>query len=172
MRTSIFKPASVHWILTLGISLASSTVCVKSPQSCSILWTLWTVAHLAPLSTGFSRQGCWSGLPFPSPMHESEKSKWSHSVVSNSSRLHGLQPTRLLRPWDIPGKSTEGGYHCLLQLMILGLEKWSGHSSTRSNLTPATPESGPTQKVPGASKYWWGRVRKGQWIVIIQFNSV
>ena len=29
-------------------------------------------------------------------MHESEKWKWSHSVVSNSSRPHGLQPTRLL----------------------------------------------------------------------------
>ena len=29
--------------------------------------TLWTVAHLAPLSMGFSRQEYWSGLPFPSP---------------------------------------------------------------------------------------------------------
>ena len=29
-------------------------------------------------------------------MHESEKWKWSRSVVSNSSRPHGLQPTRLL----------------------------------------------------------------------------
>ena len=29
--------------------------------------TLWTAAHQAPLSTGFSRQECWSGLPFPSP---------------------------------------------------------------------------------------------------------
>ena len=28
--------------------------------------TLWTVAHHAPLSTGFSRQEYWSGLPFPS----------------------------------------------------------------------------------------------------------
>ena len=27
----------------------------------------WTVAHQAPLSTGFSRQEYWSGLPFPSP---------------------------------------------------------------------------------------------------------
>ena len=26
-----------------------------------------TVAHQAPLSIGFSRQECWSGLPFPSP---------------------------------------------------------------------------------------------------------
>ena len=47
-----------------------------------------------------------SGLPFPSPMHESEKWKWSHSVVSDSSWSHGLQPIRLLRPWDFPGKST------------------------------------------------------------------
>ena len=30
-------------------------------------------AHQAPQSLGFSRQEHWSGLPFPSPMHESEK---------------------------------------------------------------------------------------------------
>ena len=47
-------------------------------------------------------------------MHESEKWKWSHWVVSNSQRPHGLQPTRLLRPWDFPGKSTGVGCHCLL----------------------------------------------------------
>ena len=38
-------------------------------------------AHQAPLSLGFSRQEHWSGLPFPSPMHESEKWKWSRSVL-------------------------------------------------------------------------------------------
>ena len=32
-----------------------------------------TAAHQAPLSLGFSRQEHWSGLPFPSPVHESEK---------------------------------------------------------------------------------------------------
>ena len=30
-------------------------------------------AHQAPPSLGFSRQEHWSGLPFPSPMHQSEK---------------------------------------------------------------------------------------------------
>ena len=40
-------------------------------------------AHQAPQSLGFSRQEHWSGLPFPSPMHESEKWKGSHSVVSD-----------------------------------------------------------------------------------------
>ena len=29
--------------------------------------TLWTVAHQAPLSMGFSGQECWSGLAFPPP---------------------------------------------------------------------------------------------------------
>ena len=29
--------------------------------------TLWTPAHQAPLSVGFSRQEYWSGLPFPPP---------------------------------------------------------------------------------------------------------
>ena len=57
----------------------------------------------------------WSGLPFPSPMHESEKWKWSHSVMSDSSRPHGLQLTRLLRPQKSPGKSTGVGGRCLLQ---------------------------------------------------------
>ena len=32
-------------------------------------------AHQAPPSLGFSRQEHWSKLPFPSPMHESEKRK-------------------------------------------------------------------------------------------------
>ena len=46
-------------------------------------------------------------------MHESEKWKWSRLVVSDSSRPHGLQPTRLLRPWDPPSKSTGVGCHRL-----------------------------------------------------------
>ena len=32
-----------------------------------------TAAHQAPPSLGFSRQEHWSRLPFPSPIHESEK---------------------------------------------------------------------------------------------------
>ena len=53
-------------------------------------------------------------------MHESEKWKWSRSVMSDCSRPHGLQPTRLLCPWDFPGKSTGVGCHCLLLIHFLG----------------------------------------------------
>ena len=51
----------------------------------SYVWhfvTLWTAAPQAPLSIGYFRQEYWSGLPFPSPIHESEK--WEVKVKSLS----------------------------------------------------------------------------------------
>ena len=43
-------------------------VCACLVTHCVQLFaTLWTVARQAPLSMGFSWQGYWSGLPFPSP---------------------------------------------------------------------------------------------------------
>ena len=36
-------------------------------QWCPTLGNLWTVAHQAPLSMGFSRQEYWSGLSCPPP---------------------------------------------------------------------------------------------------------
>ena len=39
----------------------------KSLQSFRLFAILWTIAHWAPLSMGFSRQEYWSGLPCPSP---------------------------------------------------------------------------------------------------------
>ena len=40
---------------------------VKSLSCVRLFATLWTVAHQAPPSIGFSRQEYWSRLPFPSP---------------------------------------------------------------------------------------------------------
>ena len=53
----------------------------------------------------------WVAISFSNAW--SEMWKWSCSV-SNSLWSHGLQPTRLLLPWDFPGKSTGVGCHCLL----------------------------------------------------------
>ena len=51
--------------------------------------------------------------------------KWKVKVKSlNRVQLlatHGLQPTRLLHPWDPPGKSTGVGCHCLLRKLITWL---------------------------------------------------
>ena len=40
---------------------------VKSLSRVLLFATLWSIAHTAPLSMGFSRQEYWSGLPFHSP---------------------------------------------------------------------------------------------------------
>ena len=52
---------------------AAAAAAAKSLQSCPTLCDPTDTAHQAPLSLGFSRQEHWSGLPFPSPVHESEK---------------------------------------------------------------------------------------------------
>ena len=52
------------------------------------------------------------------------------SVVSGSLKLHGLQPARLLCPWDFPGKNTGVGCRILLQ----GIFPTLG-----SNLRPLSP---------------------------------
>ena len=54
-----------------------------------------------------------------------KKVKRKCSVVSNSLRPQGLQPTRLLRPWDSPGKNTSGLPLPSLQF-IVRLEHMSG----------------------------------------------
>ena len=46
---------------------AGMKVKVKSLSRVRLFVTPWTVAYQAPPSMGFSRQECWSGLPFPSP---------------------------------------------------------------------------------------------------------
>ena len=59
----------------------------------------------------------WVAISFSNAWKE--KWKWSRSVMSDSSRPHGLQPARLLHPWDFPGKSTGVGCHALLQRTFL-----------------------------------------------------
>ena len=46
----------------------------------------------------FSRQEHWSGLPFPSPMHEVKSDSEVAQSCPTLSDPHELQPTRLLRP--------------------------------------------------------------------------
>ena len=55
---------TVAMLLLLLLSRFSRVRLCATPQ---------TAAHQAPPSLGVSRQEHWSGLPFPSPMHESKK---------------------------------------------------------------------------------------------------
>ena len=42
-------------------------LCAQLLSHVQLFATPWTIAHQAPLSTEFSRQEYWSGLPFPTP---------------------------------------------------------------------------------------------------------
>ena len=59
----------------------------------------------------------------------------SHSVMSGSLWPYGLQASRLLYPWDFPGKNTGVGFHFLRQRIFpiqglnLHLLHWQADSS-------------------------------------------
>ena len=62
------------------------------------------------------KEDCSRGLLPQTPEPEGQMPLlFTHSVVSNSSQPHELQPAKLLCPWDFPGKNTGVGCHFLLQ---------------------------------------------------------
>ena len=78
--------------------------------------TAQTAAHQAPPSLGFSRQEHWSGLPFPSPMHESE-SEVAQSCLTLSD----------LMDCSLPGFSVHGIFQA--RVLEWGAIAFSGYSS-------------------------------------------
>ena len=65
----------------LNTAAAAAAAAAKLLQSCPTLCNLIDGSPSGSPSLGFSRQEHWSGLPFPSPMHESEKKVKSLSRV-------------------------------------------------------------------------------------------
>ena len=72
-RILLLQPFITLQICFLELELLNDSVCASSTSLCEhaqllqSYLTLWTVAHQAPLSIGFSRQEHWSGLPCPPP---------------------------------------------------------------------------------------------------------
>ena len=58
-------------------------------------------------------------------------------------KVNGLQPTRLLSPWDFPGKSTGVGCHCLLQGIFLIQGSNPGLPHCRQMLYPLSHQGSP-----------------------------
>ena len=79
-----FLPRSKCLLVSWLQSPSTVIVAAKSLQSCPTLCDLIDGSHQAHLSLVLSRQEHWNWLPFPPPIHESEKWKWSRSIVSDS----------------------------------------------------------------------------------------
>ena len=90
LHTFLYFQAFLQLLLLLLLSRFSHVRLCATPQM---------AAHQDPPSLGFSRQEHWSGLQFPSPMHESE----------NESEVAQSCPT-LSHPMDgsLPGSSVHG----------------------------------------------------------------
>ena len=99
-------------------TLLAAAVAAKSLQSCPTLCDPIDGSPPGSPVPGILQARTWSGLPFPALMHESEKWKWSRSVLSDPQRPHRLPPSRLPCPWNFPGKSTGVGCHWLLQTLL------------------------------------------------------
>ena len=68
---------------------------VKVLSCVQLFVTPWTIAYQAPLSTGFSRQGYWSGLPFPSPGDLPNPGIEARSPTSQAEALLSEPPGKL-----------------------------------------------------------------------------
>ena len=110
------------WLLLLLLSCFSHVQLCATPQ---------TAAHQAPLSLGFSRQEPWSGLPFPSPMHESMK-------VKNEGEVAQSCPTPS-DPMDcsLPGSSAQGIFQA--RVLEWGAIAFSGTTPYSIAIITSTP---------------------------------
>ena len=155
----------------------------KSPQSCPTLCDPIDGSPPGSPVPGIlqARTLEWVAISFSNAWKW--KWKWSRSVVSDSLRSHGLQPTRLLRPWNFPDKSTGVGCHHLLRTVVLEqtLESpldskeitpvnpkgiFIGRTDCWSSYTLATWCKGPSlektpmlQKIEGKRRGGWQRMR-------------
>ena len=98
----ILQARTLEWV---AISVSNAWKCkvkVKSHSRVRLFGTPWTAAYQAPPSLGYSRQEHWSGLPFLSPVRESEVAQLCltlHDAMDRSlpgSSVHGIFQARVL----------------------------------------------------------------------------
>ena len=79
--------------------------------------------------------------------------------MSNPQRPHGLQPTRLPRPWDSPSKSTGVGCHLLLQYMKVKSEREVAQSCpTLRDPMDCSPPGSSVHRIFQARVLVWGAI--------------
>ena len=128
-RASFFNLSQQIW---------SFLLCAPSLSHVWLFVTPWTLHHPAPLSMGFSRQGCWSGFPIPSPLltlqYLSNKCQFFSSEES-STNCHKFLPSHSSLTSVQPGCSSElSSRMSLIKVMpgrCIGKDMW-----TKLSLSP------------------------------------
>ena len=96
MCVCIYIYIYIHILFHYG-SLKVKMKSERKSLSCIRLFvTPWTVAYQGPPSMGFSRQECWSGLPFPSPGDFSDPGIKPQSPALQADALPSEPPVKIM----------------------------------------------------------------------------
>ena len=87
----ILQARTLEWVAISFSDAWKWKVKVKALSRIRLLVTACTVAHQAPLSTGFSRQEYWSGVPLPSPVLLLPSVNWNALWEMLGWRKHKLE---------------------------------------------------------------------------------
>ena len=95
----ILQARTLEWVAISFSNAWKWKVKVKSLSRVQLFATPWTIAYQSPLSVGFSRQECWSGLPLPSPQVNASLPKriCIPKFQEVSAFLNGVSPDSLLQ---------------------------------------------------------------------------
>ena len=108
-----FAFSCVVQVLTILFQLSSSPLHFLSPvfhRNSILKWE-----NIVPKCHNLTSPGRFSSFLLHLSRWLIQTKLWSWSVMSNSLQPQGLYPTRLLHPWNFPGKSLGVGCHFLLQ---------------------------------------------------------
>ena len=117
----------------------------------------WVTQAPSPWQVIHEGEKCWRDQEKIERIRE--RWRWSPSVVSSSLQPHGLEPIRLLHPWNFPGKSIGVGCHFLLQCMKVKSESEVAQSCP--TLCDAVDCS-----LPGSSIHGIFQARVLEWVAI------
>ena len=137
----------------MPVGFHEKIVKVKSLSRVRLFATLWTVAHQAPLSMGFSRQEYWSGLPFPSPgdLPNSGIEPWSPALQADALTS------------ELPGKPQVALYYWYKTVVKFYSVAWSEVKVAQSCPTLCDPmDCSP----PGSSVHGILQARILDWVAI------
>ena len=90
-----------------------------------------------------------SVLEFIEPDKIPAQEKKIKDLPVSMCRPHGLQPTRVLRPWDSPGKNSGVGCHFLLQGIFLTQGSNLGLLHCRQIVYQLSHQGSPRNSLPG-----------------------
>ena len=129
----------------------------QSLHSFSTVTTLWTIAHQAPLSMGFSWQEYWRGLPFPPPGDFPNPRMEHVSCVSPALQADSLPTEQPSKPSD-DGKSPQMTLLCSKVNML-----WRGQESDHK-LGKYTRGCFFWEFQSGATLIWWLELQHIHWL--------